>query len=51
MVSIKSDSRFLEYLVDKLYDEEGKLIRVKRETERGIVTVQESRSNVFNQDN
>jgi hypothetical protein len=33
------------------YDEEGKLIRVKRETERGIVTVQESRSNVFKQDN
>jgi hypothetical protein len=33
------------------YDEEGKLIRVKRETERGIVTVQESRSNVFKEDN
>jgi YD repeat-containing protein len=26
------------------YNEEGKLIRVKRETERGIVTVKESRS-------
>ena len=27
------------------YDEEGKLIRVKRETERGIMTIQENRDN------
>jgi len=29
------------------YDEEGKLIRVKKETERGIETVQESRSSSY----
>lgn len=28
------------------YDEEGKLVRVKKETERGIMTIQESRENV-----
>ncbi len=28
------------------YDEEGKLIRIKKETERGIKTLQESRSNL-----
>lgn len=28
------------------YDEEGKLIRTKKETERGIMTVQESRNNI-----
>jgi hypothetical protein len=28
------------------YDEEGTLIRVKRETERGVMTVQESRKNI-----
>jgi hypothetical protein len=27
------------------YDEEGKLIRVKKETERGIMTIKESRQN------
>ena len=27
------------------YDEEGKLIRVKKETEKGIMTIQENRSN------
>jgi hypothetical protein len=27
------------------YDLEGKLVRVKKETERGIMTIQESRSN------
>ncbi|HXB13923.1 MAG TPA: hypothetical protein VNZ45_18180, partial [Bacteroidia bacterium] len=26
------------------YDEEGKLIRVKKETERGVMTIQESRT-------
>jgi hypothetical protein len=26
------------------YDEEGKVIRVKKETEKGIVTLQESRN-------
>jgi hypothetical protein len=29
------------------YDEEGKLIRVKKETERGIMTIQENRNNSF----
>lgn len=28
------------------YDEEGKLIRVKKETERGIMTIQENRDNI-----
>jgi PKD repeat protein len=28
------------------YDEEGKLIRVKKETERGIMTIKESRNNI-----
>lgn len=28
------------------YDEEGKLIRVKKETERGIMTIQENRNNI-----
>lgn len=32
------------------YDEEGKLIRIKKETERGIVTIQESRSGIIKQD-
>ena len=27
------------------YDKEGQLIRIKKETERGIMTIQESRSN------
>lgn len=27
------------------YDEEGKLVRVKKETERGVMTIQESKSN------
>jgi hypothetical protein len=27
------------------YDEEGKLIRVKKETEKGIMTIQENREN------
>ena len=27
------------------YDEEGQLIRVKKETERGIMTIQETKSN------
>jgi hypothetical protein len=31
------------------YDEEGKLIRVKKETERGIMTIQENRDNVRKQ--
>jgi hypothetical protein len=31
------------------YDEEGKLIRVKKETERGIMTIQENRNNTFKQ--
>ena len=28
------------------YDEEGALIRVKKETERGVQTIQESRNNM-----
>ena len=28
------------------YDEEGSLVRVKKETERGIVTIQESRNTI-----
>jgi len=31
------------------YDEEGKLIRVKKETERGIMTIQENRDNITKQ--
>ncbi|TNF48836.1 MAG: hypothetical protein EP305_04495 [Bacteroidetes bacterium] len=31
------------------YDEEGKLIRVKKETERGIMTIQENRDNIKKQ--
>jgi hypothetical protein len=27
------------------YDEDGKLIRVKKETEKGIMTIQETREN------
>ena len=27
------------------YDEEGKLVRVKKETERGIMTIKENRNN------
>jgi len=30
------------------YDEQGKLIRTKKETERGIMTIQESRDNIYN---
>jgi|GEM_PF-2106545 len=29
------------------YDEEGKLIRVKKETEKGIMTIQENRNNII----
>jgi hypothetical protein len=29
------------------YDEEGKLIRVKKETEKGIMTIQENRDNII----
>lgn len=29
------------------YDEEGKLIRVKKETERGVMTIQENRDNII----
>lgn len=32
------------------YDEEGKLIRIKKETERGVETIQESRESKFKQD-
>lgn len=31
------------------YDEEGKLIRVKKETERGVMTIQENRDNIKKQ--
>lgn len=31
------------------YDEEGKLIRVKKETEKGIMTIQENRDNITKQ--
>lgn len=31
------------------YDEEGKLVRVKKETERGIMTIQENRDNIKKQ--
>lgn len=31
------------------YDEEGKLIRIKKETEKGIMTIQETRENTFKQ--
>ena len=30
------------------YDEQGKLIRTKKETERGIMTIQENRDNIYN---
>ncbi|MDR0802492.1 hypothetical protein [Fluviicola sp.] len=30
------------------YDEQGKLIRTKKETERGIMTITESRDNIYN---
>ncbi|WP_343748195.1 hypothetical protein [Fluviicola sp.] len=30
------------------YDEQGRLIRTKQETERGIMTITESRNNIFN---
>lgn len=33
------------------YDEEGKLIRVKKETEKGIMTIQENRENTSNDGN
>ena len=33
------------------YDEEGKLIRVKKETEKGIMTIQENRENSSSKDN
>lgn len=29
------------------YDEEGKLIRIKKETERGVMTIQENRDNIL----
>ncbi len=29
------------------YDEEGKLVRVKKETERGVMTLQETRTNNY----
>ncbi len=29
------------------YDQEGKLVRVKKETERGIMTIQETRTNLY----
>lgn len=31
------------------YDEEGKLVRVKKETERGVMTIQENRDNIKKQ--
>lgn len=31
------------------YDEQGNLVRIKKETERGIMTIQESRQNMANQ--
>lgn len=31
------------------YDEEGKLVRVKKETERGVMTIQENRDNIRKQ--
>jgi hypothetical protein len=31
------------------YDEEGKLIRVKKETEKGVMTIQENRDNIKKQ--
>ena len=31
------------------YDEEGKLIRVKKETEKGVMTIQENRANIKKQ--
>ena len=30
------------------YDEQGKLIRTKKETERGIMTITENRDNIYN---
>lgn len=33
------------------YDQEGKLIRVKKETERGIMTIQESQTNIYKVEN
>ena len=34
------------YAVFYEYDEEGKIIRIKRETEKGIVTIEEKRSHI-----
>lgn len=31
------------------YDEEGKLIRIKKETEKGVMTIQENRDNILKQ--
>jgi hypothetical protein len=33
------------------YDDEGSLIRVKRETEKGIMTIQESRKSIRKKEN
>ena len=33
------------------YDDEGQLVRVKRETARGIMTIKETRQGLFKQDN
>lgn len=44
-ISAQLDDR--NYATIYEYDEEGKLIRVKKETERGIMTIQETRENLF----
>jgi hypothetical protein len=31
------------------YDDEGKLVRIKKETERGVMTIQESKTRVIKQ--
>ncbi len=37
------------YATFYVYDEEGTLVQIKKETEKGVVTVQQSRSNIKNQ--
>lgn len=44
-ISAQLDDR--NYATIYEYDEEGKLIRVKKETERGVMTIQETRENLF----
>ncbi|MBX3101286.1 MAG: hypothetical protein KF690_02120 [Bacteroidetes bacterium] len=47
---LKAELDNRNYAVFYDYDEEGMVVRVRRETERGIFTVQESRNNLFKRD-